>query len=190
MAFFQPDRYFSRVSAISAPFDIVNKGFEYVLMDVDNTLLTRDEHIVPADVQKWLGQLRESGVQVCLLSNNFHEGVNHLADKLGLPIVAKAVKPLPHGYLMAMKKLGGNRRNTLMIGDQLITDVLGAHFLGMTAYMVCPLVEADLKHTLLLRNVEALFMAGRVPEDVAAPVGAPASVAEDALGALCDSSEQ
>lgn len=56
------------------------------------------------------------------------------------------------------------RKTTLMIGDQLITDVLGAHFMGMKAYMVCPLVEQDLKHTLLLRNVERFFIGDLHPE--------------------------
>lgn len=187
MAFFQPDRFFSRVSAIDVKFDLVAKGYKHVLMDVDNTLLTRDDHTVPSDVQSWLAQLKQAGVDVCLLSNNFHEGVNHLAAKLELPIVAKAVKPLPHGYLMALKKVGGTRRDTVMIGDQLITDVFGAHFLGMKAYMVLPLVEADLKHTLMLRNVEALFMAGRTPEDVPSLEGSPGAVF-DAVSLSEDSS--
>ena len=34
----------------------------------------------------------------------------------------------------------------------------------MTAYMLQPLVEQDLKHTLLLRNVERAFMGDREPE--------------------------
>ena len=68
---------------------------------------------------------------------------------------------------MARGKIGGKRKNTLMIGDQLITDVLGAHFLGMPAYLVCPLVEADLKHTLLLRNLERVVMGDAEPEGAA-----------------------
>ena len=164
MAFHQPDRYFSRVSAIDVDADLRAPGFKHLIMDVDNTILTRDDHTVPPDVQAWLDRVCESGLDICLLSNNFHEGVLHLADRLGPPIVARAVKPLPHGFLMARSKLQGTRADTVVVGDQLITDVLGAHFLGMTAYMVCPLVEADLKHTLLLRNVERVLMGDRVPE--------------------------
>ena len=76
------------------------------------------------------------------------------------------VKPLPPAFLVALRKIGAKRKTTVMIGDQLITDVLGAHFLGMTAYMLQPLVEQDLKHTLLLRNVERAFMGDREPEGV------------------------
>ena len=52
----------------------------------------------------------------------------------------------------------------MCIGDQLITDVWGGHVMGMRVSMVKPLVEADLKHTLLLRHVEKLFMKNVHPE--------------------------
>lgn len=61
-------------------------------------------------------------------------------------------------------KMGARRRETLCIGDQLITDVWGGHFMRMPVYMVEPLVSVDLKHTLLLRHVEALFMKNIHPE--------------------------
>lgn len=44
------------------------------------------------------------------------------------------------------------------------TDVLGAHLTGMKAYMLQPLVEQDLPHTLLLRNVERAILGDRTPE--------------------------
>ena len=83
------------------------------------------------------------------------------------PIVAKAVKPLPPAFLMALRKLGAKRSETVVIGDQLVTDVMGAHFLGMKAYLLAPLVEQDLPHTLLLRNFERVVMGERKPEGAA-----------------------
>lgn len=167
MAFHAPDRYFSRASAIDVETDILDAGFRNVILDVDNTILTRDDHHVPDDVIEWLAKLQVAGVGLCLLSNNFHEGVLHLADRLDLPIVARAVKPLPHGFFMALSKMGAKRAETVVVGDQLMTDVLGAHLAGMKAYLVCPLVEADLKHTLLLRNVERVLLGTRSPEPAA-----------------------
>ena len=83
---------------------------------------------------------------------------------MGLPIVSHAIKPLPFAYALALHKVGARRRETLCIGDQLITDVWGGHFMRMPVYMVEPLVSVDLKHTLLLRHVEALFMKNMHPE--------------------------
>ena len=99
MPFLKPDRYFSRISRIDIERDLVGCGFKSVLMDVDNTILTRDTHEVPRDVAQWLARAREAGLAFCLLSNNWHEGVYQLADRLELPIVAKAIKPLPPAFL-------------------------------------------------------------------------------------------
>ena len=164
MPFLKPDRYFSRITRIDIERDLVGCGFESVLMDVDNTILTRDTHEVPSDVAAWLEKARAAGLRFCLVSNNWHEGVYQLADRLELPIVAKAIKPLPPAFLMALRKIGAKRATTVVIGDQLVTDVMGARFLGMTAYLLQPLVEQDLPHTLLLRNFERLVMGDRQPE--------------------------
>lgn len=172
MAFFTPDRYFSRITRIDIKRDILGAGFDCVLMDVDNTILTRDTHEVPRDVGLWLAQARDAGIRFCLVSNNWHHGVYELAEKLELPIVAKAVKPLPFAFVAGLHKIDAKRKSTVVIGDQLVTDVLGAHFLGMTAYMLQPLVEQDLPHTLLLRNLERVIMGDRQPEEVPAPAGA------------------
>ena len=46
----------------------------------------------------------------------------------------------------------------------MLTDVLAAHLAGMRAYMLQPLVEQDLPHTLLLRNLERMMLGSRQPE--------------------------
>ena len=164
MAFLDPDRYFARISRIDIERDLLALGYRYVLLDVDNTILTRDTHEVPRDVGAWLARARDAGIAFCLVSNNWHEGVYRLARRLSLPIVAKAVKPLPPAFLIALKKLEAKRSETVVVGDQLVTDVMGAHLLGMKAYLLAPLVEQDLPHTLLLRNVEHAIMGERQPE--------------------------
>ena len=167
MALFEPDRYFSRLSHVDINRDLLGCGLTHVLLDIDNTILTRDTHEVPRDAGLWLGRARTAGISFCLLSNNWHHGVYELAGQLELPLVAKAIKPLPHGFLRAMGKAGGTRKDTVVIGDQLATDVLGAHVAGLPAYMLQPLVEQDLPHTLLLRNVERAILGDRAPEPVA-----------------------
>ena len=164
MPFLEPDRYFARISRIDIERDLLALGYRYVLLDVDNTILTRDTHEVPRDVGAWLARARDAGIAFCLVSNNWHEGVYRLARRLSLPIVAKAVKPLPPAFLIALKKLEAKRSETVVVGDQLVTDVMGAHLLGMKAYLLAPLVEQDLPHTLLLRNVEHAIMGERQPE--------------------------
>ena len=107
MPFFKPDRFLTRVTALDPVSDIKEAGFAHVFLDLDNTLLTRDTHEVPADIKGWLDRLKEAGVAPCILTNNWHHGAHEWAERLGLPIVSHAVKPLPFAYFAAMKKGGG-----------------------------------------------------------------------------------
>lgn len=180
MAFLEPDRYFARISRIDIDHDLLALGYRNILLDVDNTILSRETHDVPSDVGLWLAKARDAGLSFCLVSNNWHENVYQLANRLSLPIVAKAVKPLPPAFLMALGKLNAKRSETVVIGDQLVTDVMGAHFLGMKAYLLAPLVEQDLPHTLMLRNFERAIMGERQPEGAGAPTASTSATVSEA----------
>ena len=45
----------------------------------------------------------------------------------------------------------------------------------MKAYLVCPLVEEDLKHTVFVRNIERVFIADQEPEGAQACETLPSS---------------
>ncbi len=178
MAYLKPERYFSRISRIDIQRDLLDKGYRFVLLDIDNTILSRATHDVPRDVMLWLAQARQAGVELCLVSNNWHAHVYDLACSLRVPIVAKSCKPFPAAFLLALRKLGARRRETVVVGDQLSTDVLGAHNAGLAAYLVAPLVEQDLKHTLYVRQIERAILGDARPEGATAT--APLSAASDA----------
>ena len=175
MPYLQPERYFSRISHIDIERDLLGCGFRFVLLDIDNTILSRATHDVPRDVGLWLAQAREAGVGFCLVSNNWHQNVHALANRLSMPIVAKAMKPLPVALFAACSKLDAKRSETVMVGDQLSTDVLAAHNAGMAAYLLAPLVEQDLRHTKYVRMIERAILGGAVPEGMPQPAQAQAA---------------
>ena len=161
-----PEKYFARISHIDIKQDLIERGLDHLLLDVDNTLRSRATHSIPRDVAVWMGKARDAGVAMCLLSNNWHSDIYAFAGELDIPIVAKACKPLPFGFTRAMHKIDGDKASTVVVGDQLTTDVLGAHLAGLPAYLVQPLATVDLKHTLVLRNFESMVLHGRQPERV------------------------
>lgn len=144
--------------------DLKARGVDTLLMDLDNTLLPRDSSIVPGEIVAWSATLAEKGFTVCLVSNNWHERVKEVAEELGFSLVAKAVKPLPFAFLRALRVVGSTRRRSAIVGDQMFTDVLGGKLLGITTILVLPLSHSDLPHTLFLRRIEKLLLAGRQPQ--------------------------
>ena len=158
-----PDQYLRSVHDIDLD-ALKAQGVDTLLMDLDNTLLPRDSSVIPADLIAWAASLREHGLHVCLVSNNWHQRVHEVAEELGFELVAKAVKPLPFAFLRAMRLMNAKRRECVIVGDQMFTDVLGGKLLGVKTIMVLPLSASDLPHTLLLRRVEKVLLAGRQPQ--------------------------
>jgi HAD superfamily phosphatase (TIGR01668 family) len=134
-----PDRVFDRISSIDVKADLLQRGLTCALLDVDNTIRSRADNRVPADVHAWLDRARQAGVGLCILSNNWHQNVPQLAVDLQLPYVYRAVKPLPFGYHEALRIMGSSPEHAVMIGDQVHTDIAGARAVGMQAYLVGPL---------------------------------------------------
>jgi HAD superfamily phosphatase (TIGR01668 family) len=177
MANLAPDRFFDRISAIDVHADLLDRGLTCALLDIDNTIRSRADRMVPPDVRAWLDGTREAGVDLCLLSNNYHKNVPELAAELNLPYIYKALKPLPFGYRAAMRKMHAESRNTVVIGDQLGTDILGARLLGLHAYLVAPLASQDARYALLFRKMEQRLIRRtkeRSGAGNAEPEGAPA----------------
>ncbi len=163
MPLLKPDRFFVSVLDIT-PELLAAAGVKGLILDLDNTLLPRTEHTVPANLAAWVSEVQAAGIKCVCLSNNWHERVVDTAASLGLDFVGKAVKPLPHGFIIARRRLGLRRREVAVVGDQVFTDILGAHLGGLRGFMVLPLVKQDLWHTLLLRHVEHFITRNMVPE--------------------------
>jgi len=157
-----PDYYLRSVSDIDLD-ALRSRGVDTLLVDLDNTLLPRDTSAVPESARKWVRSLAAHGFKVCLVSNNWHERVSEVAEELGIDLVAKAVKPLPFAFLRALRKVGSTRSSSAVVGDQMFTDVVGGKLLGMVTVMVLPLSQSDLPHTLALRRIERVLLAGRQP---------------------------
>lgn len=163
MSIFTPNNYLSSVHAIDL--DALRRdGIRVLLLDLDNTLLPRDTNVVPDELKAWSANLARRGFRVCLVSNNWHERVHHVAEELGFDLVDKAIKPLPFAFLAALRRAGATAREAVVVGDQIFTDILGGKLLGMRTVLVSPLSSTDLPHTLMLRRLEAIVLKGRTPE--------------------------
>ena len=64
------------------------------------------------------------------------------------------MKPLPFCFKKIAKKYNIKKESMCMIGDQLITDILGANRFGIYTVLVDPLGEKDLKITTFNRFIE------------------------------------
>ena len=131
-----------------------------VIVDLDNTVCAYRQPELAPGVAAWVAAALARGFRLVLVSNNFPERVASVGAQLGIPVVPNALKPLPFAFLRALRLLGTPRRATVVIGDQLFTDMLGAKTLGLQTILTTPLVQKDFPLTRVLRFLERTI-AGR-----------------------------
>ena len=119
---------------------LARRGISLLLCDLDYTLAPRSVPEPDAALRRWLAGLQNAGITVMILSNNrSSRRVETFCATLGIRYVGHAGKPSPRGYREAMEQAGGGPEHTAMLGDKLLTDMLGANRSGVLAVMVEPL---------------------------------------------------
>jgi HAD superfamily phosphatase (TIGR01668 family) len=139
------------------------RGLRGVLLDLDNTIAPwRCLDVSPA-VESWLARLRTHHLRACVVTNAATiSRVAPIAERLGLPWVTSAYKPLPHGFRRGMSLIDTAPEHTAMIGDLMTMDIVGGNRLGLYTVLVEPMSYREAWGTRWLqRPLEALI--GRKP---------------------------
>lgn len=139
--------------------ELVSAGVQAVLLDLDNTLVGWQRLDISPSVRAWLMDLDRAGLKLCLISNTrFGRRLRLLSEELGIPYVRKALKPGKKGFLKAMEELGVDPSNTVMVGDQMFTDVLGGNRVGVYTVMVRPMARHEFFGTKISRVAERVLL--------------------------------
>lgn len=135
--------------------ELAASGVRCVLFDRDNTVVPRDTGVAPADVMDWICRVREAGIALCMVSNNFHsQQVEASAAELGCAVVHHAMKPAPFAVRRALALVGVDASEAVLIGDQVFTDVMAGNLAGVRTILVEPQSTSDLWYTHIFRVFE------------------------------------
>ena len=151
---FYPKSYFNKIVDIDVNF-FIEKNIKAVLLDIDNTILDKRHNMVQG-LEDWVKTLKENDIKICILSNtNKKKKAQNLSDKLDVPFIYFAKKPLKFGFKKAKKILEIEDNKTIaVIGDQVLTDVFGANRCKMYSILVKPLKKEDIFVTKINRLIE------------------------------------
>lgn len=119
---------------------LAERGIRLVLADLDNTLIPYEEKLPTPELRAWLEELRGLGLTLFVLSNSRKSRrCPEFCELLGVPFLRHAGKPSAKGYRKAMEQMGFTAEQTVMLGDQLFTDALGANNAGVEVFLVKPI---------------------------------------------------
>ncbi len=134
---FKPTFWLKSVLSIDEEF-LRENHVEALVLDLDNTLSMHGNPAAGEGVEEWLDKMRGLGIKMRVVSNNTNRRVAPLAAKLGLEFTANGAKPLTFGIARAMRTMGVDKKNTLVVGDQIFTDIIAGNLKGVRTVLVEP----------------------------------------------------
>lgn len=133
---------------------LAQKGYRYAMLDFDNTLAP-DHLTEPIDYSyEMINLMKKNGFSLCLVSNAKSDRSKGIAEKLGIPCVTYAHKPRPTGVFSGMEKIGATPSETVMIGDQIFTDVIAGNRAGVYTILVDRYSKKEVFYVVLKRFPE------------------------------------
>ena len=152
-----PEYIFDTFDQVTPEF-LLSKGIRALLIDIDNTLAPYEQPEPDERIKAWFDSLRENGISASLISNNHPPRVELFNRELGLDAYADSGKPGTKTVIMAMEKMGSTTENTAGLGDQLLTDTLCVHRLGMVSIIVPPIKDKKTPFFRFKRLLEKPFI--------------------------------
>ena len=137
-----PDAYYLNIYDIDYN-NLKENQIDTLLFDVDNTIAKVDDLNLPKDTKKLFDELKSRGFKIMLVSNNHPQRVIPIAQALNIPMLADAGKPTKAAYNQALNIIKSGKENVVAVGDQLLSDIVGAKKYGIKAILVDPLSEEN-----------------------------------------------
>ena len=111
-------------------------GIRLLMLDFDNTIVPYTTNVPTKEMSRWLEEMKQSDIQLCVVSNSKKERVQIFCAEQGIPCITHAKKPFSRGIRQCLEKYGVPAERCALAGDQIYTDTLGANGMGVKSILV------------------------------------------------------
>ena len=154
----RPKVYVDSICNIDLNKLIKTKKIKGIIVDLDNTLIAWGEKEVSQKNIDWVNEAKKLGLKICIVSNTNSKRVAEFAKIFDVPYHSKYFKPFSVAFNNGLKILDTKKSETVVIGDQIFTDILGGNRLKLLTILVTPIVKKDSLGTFLHRNLEKIII--------------------------------
>lgn len=132
---FKPDMYQKNIYDINYK-KLNSIGIKCLLFDLDNTIITNDMKKPSKKIIDLIEKLKRMGFRVIIFSNAKKKKIQPFKEKLEVDCSAKSRKPFKKKFNKVIKEYRFAENEIALIGDQLLTDILGGNRVGIYTILV------------------------------------------------------
>jgi len=157
MSLFLPDVYQKSIYSINYE-SLKTAGVSILIFDLDNTIVPITANEPSKRVKDFFEDIKNMGFTPVIVSNSGRKRVEPFKDALFVDAACKAMKPLKSKYRKILAVYHVKPYEVAAIGDQVLTDVLGANRMGFISILVNQISTNDFSRTKLNRIVENMIL--------------------------------
>lgn len=116
-------------------------GIEGIILDVDETL-RKSMKPLPNKSKEWIKSIQKQ-LKVIVVSNGLDSKVEAYLKTQGIEYIGFANKPFKRSFTKACKKMNVLPEKVLVVGDNLLDDILGGKRSNMKTALVQEVVEEE-----------------------------------------------
>ena len=118
-------------------------GITTLFMDLDNTLDSYRAREPKPQTIEYVSELKKNKITPIIISNNKAKRVSGYANLLGVEFLSSARKPFSRRIKAEIVRRNLKKDEVMLVGDQLMTDVLAAKGAGIKVVLTEKLVKED-----------------------------------------------
>lgn len=142
--YFKPSIYVRFIKDININ-QLKRQGIKLFVADLDNTLVPHYTRLPNKDVIDLIARVHEAGMEFAIMSNNVASRVRMFGEKAKVKWYASSRKPFKKNAKKIMDDFKVDASQVVMVGDQIIMDILVANRMKWESILVQPLVSTDYK---------------------------------------------
>ena len=150
--YFIPDIYAQSIYTINYK-KLKKNGIKCLLFDLDNTIAPYKVTEPDQKVKELIARL-EADFKVIIVSNSGKNRLRPFKEKLNVDVAFSSKKPLKTKYKKILSLYKFKIDEVACIGDQLLTDILGANRMGFTSILVNRVAKYEMFPTRVNRFIE------------------------------------
>ena len=152
-----PDIYVKSIYYIDYE-KLKERGIKCILFDLDNTIAPLSLKQPNKKIKELIEKLKKLGFKVIIFSNSGKTRLKPFKDELEVDCAFSCKKPMRNKFDLILKEYKFEISEVVIVGDNIITDVLGGNKVGITSILVNPISTKEKPTTKICRIYEKHIM--------------------------------